>query len=272
MDVERFDVDVPGGRLAGEEAGAGPPVVLLHGLGLGLRAWDDVSARLATSCRVVRYDLRGHDGSSVATAPYAEWEDLAHVLDARGLASAHVAGLSMGGGVALDFALAYPARVRTLTFVDTAMSGHAWSVDWVHAFRVVREAGRTGGADAAKRAWFAHPLFAATRAQNDSRALLEALILADSGARWLARDQARVPDPPAAARLAAVAAPALVVVGERDLPDFQAIAHALAEGLPEARLVVLPGVGHLPNLEMPASLAALIAEFVGEFELRRTPA
>src|SRR6185503_14144468 len=129
--------------------------------------------------------------------------------------------------------------------------------DWVHAFRAVREAGRAGGAEAAKRAWFAHPLFAAARAQPATRARLEVQILADRGVRWLTRDVARVLEPPAASRLAQVDAPALVVVGEFDLPDFQAIARALAGGLPRARLAVLPGVGHLPNLEAPAVLADL---------------
>ena len=142
MDVERFEVAVPDGRLVGEETGSGPPVVLLHGRGLGLRSWDELSAELLSSCRVVRYDLRGHGGSSVAVAPYEEWEDVARVLDARGLASAHFVGLSMGGGVALEFALTHPGRVRTLTLVDAAISGHAWSAEWVAQFRAVREAGR----------------------------------------------------------------------------------------------------------------------------------
>ena len=246
-------VPIEGGRLAFERAGAGPPLVLLHGLGLDKGAWAGVARLLEGRFDTIRLDLRGHGDSSPWDGPYVPHDDVARAFDTLGLARAHVAGLSQGGAVALDLALAHPARVRSLALVDAVLGGHRWSDAYRDSIRAIRARGRAEGAEAARAAWAAHPLFAGI---PDATAWLAR----DSGRRWIERDPARGLDPPAAGRLGEVHAATLVVVGARDLPDFQAMARALADGIPGARRIVLEGIGHLAPLEAPSRVAQLIAE------------
>jgi pimeloyl-ACP methyl ester carboxylesterase len=255
---ERFEAVVPGGRLAGVSLGEGPAVVLLHGLGVERSIWDALLAPLAEDHRVIAFDQRGHGESSPADAPYARHDDLVGVLDALGIARARLVGSSMGGEVALDTALAHPARVEGLVLLDPSLGGHRWSAAWRDSIRGIREAAAERGPEAGKRAWFEHSLFAPARAGEASRARLEASISADSGRRWLEKDPALALEPPARARLADVRCPVTVAVGELDLEDFHAIARALGEGIPGAHRIELLGVGHLPMLEQPARTTGLV--------------
>ena len=113
-------VAVDGGTLYYEARGSGPAVVLLHGGGLDLGMWDPQVEPLARSFRVIRYDARGHGRSTARMGPYSTLEDLRRLLDHLGVARAHLVGLSMGAGVALDFAINHPERVSKLALVSTS--------------------------------------------------------------------------------------------------------------------------------------------------------
>ncbi|HEX8113421.1 MAG TPA: alpha/beta fold hydrolase, partial [Kofleriaceae bacterium] len=111
-----FAVDGPPGA---------PALLLVHSLGTSLRVWDAQAEALARGFRVVRFDLRGHGLTEVGAGPCTV-EDLADdalaLLDALGIASAHVAGVSIGGMVSQAIAARAPARVRSLILCDTAMA------------------------------------------------------------------------------------------------------------------------------------------------------
>ncbi len=263
MTVERFAIPVAGGTLAGDARGAGPAVVLLHGFTLDRGAWDGVVDALAATRRVVRVDLRGHGASSDADAPYLLCDDVVRVLDGLGLARAALVGLSWGGQVALDAALAHPARVAALALVDATLPGHAWSAEWrAMVARLRTLATGPAGPRAAAAEWFASPLFDTARAHAAWRAHAAAWETARAGRLWSGVNGGLALAPPARGRLAEIRVPTLVVVGERDRDDFQAIARTLAAEIAGARLVVLPGVGHLPNLEAPAALALALNAFL----------
>jgi pimeloyl-ACP methyl ester carboxylesterase len=240
------------------------PVLFLHGLGLDKSVWDDAATALAPRFDTVRLDLRGHGASSLPEGPYAHHDDVVRVLDALELPRAHLVGHSLGGGVALDTALAHPARVKSLALIDPALSGHAWSPAWTASIRAIRGTAQAGGAAAAREAWLGHPLFAHARALPGARARLEAIVRRDPGERWSVRDPVRALDPPAALRLAEVRVPTRIVVGALDLEDFQHIARALAAGIADARLTTLEGVGHLAPLEAPAALNDLLTNFLDQ--------
>ena len=276
MTPERFAVPVPGGRLDGDVCGdtpgnprgVGPAVVLLHGFTLDRHVWDGVLDPLATAHRVVRVDLRGHGASADASAPYLAADDVPRVLDALGLANATLVGLSWGGQVALETALAHPARVAALALVDSTLPGHAWSVEWRAMSRELRRLarGRAAGEGpaAAARAWLASELFAPARDHAHLGETLARWETPRAGALWAGTNAALPLAPPAATRLAAVRAKTLVVAGERDLPDFRAIARALEDGIAGAQRIELPGVGHLPPLEAPTALAETLLAFLAE--------
>ena len=248
-------VSVDGGNLAYERDGAGEAVVFLHGLGLDRGVWNEVVRDLGPSVDAIRVDQRGHGQSSDPDEPYFPHDDVLRVLDALAIERAHLVGLSMGGAVALDVALARPERVRSLALVDSALNGHDWSAEWVKAFHAVRRAAAESGAEAGKSAWAAHPLFEGEHGEIARR---------DSGRRWTGPNFACPLEPLAGSRLGEVRARTLVIVGDRDLPDFQAIARVLHAGIAHSRFEMLEGVGHLAPVIAPGRVAALLEEHFRE--------
>jgi pimeloyl-ACP methyl ester carboxylesterase len=161
-------VDTNGIATFYEDTGQGTPVVLVHGHGADLRLWDlQVPALLEAGYRVIRYDVRGHGRSAIPPGGYT-WEnyalDLRDLLDRIAVPRAHVVGLSMGGGIALQFALDFPERVSSLVLVDSALPGFYYSPEFAGAIEELVAAVRAEGPRAAfERLWLTHPLFEGVR-------------------------------------------------------------------------------------------------------------
>lgn len=256
---------VNGTRLYYEVAGSGPPLVLIHGHGLDSRMWDDQFTPFAMHYRVVRYDMRGYGKSApVGETSYTHEDDLAALLDHLGVACAAILGLSSGGAVAIDFALAHPAKTRALIAVDAALGGYAWSEEWSTRWKSLRQTARTADTHAANEQWLAHPLFAPAQEQPAVAARLRQMVTDYSGRHWANRDPQRGSDPPAMKRLRDITAPTLVILGAHDLPDFHAIADRIADQIPDARKITLPDVGHMPNMEAPERFNADVLGFLDD--------
>jgi len=248
-----------------EDTGQGPPVVLIHGHSLDLCMWQyQVPALLQAGYRVVRYDVRGH-GRSAAPAQGYTWEnyaaDLADLLTCLDVESAHLVGISMGGGIALQFVLNFPQRVLSLVLVDSTLPGFTYSDEFTHQVEeLVRVVRAEGPGPAFQRLWLAHPFFDGLRPYPERFALLDEMVRTFPAADYR---RGAVPTgyrPAVADRLSEIAAPAVVMVGEQDIADLRLIADILAASLPNARPLVFPGVGHVPPLEQPDAFnEALIA-------------
>jgi len=246
-----------------EEIGAGPAVVLIHGFTLDTRMWDDQFLPLAVNHRVVRYDLRGFGKSTLPTGErYSHVADLHALLDFLAIEQAALVGLSKGGGVALDFALVHPSRVLGVALVDTILGGFAWSDTGRARDDAVWAAARTGGIAAAKASWLAHPLFAPALRQPTVAARLTQIIDDYSGWHFVNDDPEERMRPPAVTRLDELAMPVLVIVGDQDLPDFADIATIIRERVPKSRTLVLPGAGHMANMEVPAAVTQALLDFL----------
>jgi len=256
---------VNGTRLYYETAGAGEPVVLLHAFTLDARMWDEHFDALAARYRVIRYDARGFGRSDVPRAgePYSHADDLAALLERLGERDAHVVGASMGARFAVDLALVRPARVRSLALLGAVVGGWPWSRQWLESYAPVVRAARAGDVAAAKRAWLAHEIFAPAREQPALAARLERMVADYSGWHFLNADPERAVAPAAVSQLGRVRAPTLVVVGERDLPDFRLMAERVARGVADARQVAIARAGHLAGMEAPARVRELLEAFLG---------
>ena len=117
-----------GVKIFWEETGQGDPILLVMGLGWTSHLWHRTRDLLASKCRVITFDNRGVGRSEVPAGPYAiatMAADAASVLDAAGVQSAHLYGISMGGMIAQEFTLQYPARVKSLILGCTAAGGPA---------------------------------------------------------------------------------------------------------------------------------------------------
>ncbi|MDP8994101.1 MAG: alpha/beta fold hydrolase [Pseudomonadota bacterium] len=112
---------VPGGEIAYNVAGSGPPLVLLHAGRLDNSMWDPVIPRLTAHHRVVRWDARGHGHSSAPGGPGADTaDDLRRLLDSLGIHRTAIAGISMGSGTAAHFTIRHPERVERLILMSTS--------------------------------------------------------------------------------------------------------------------------------------------------------
>lgn len=252
---------VEGGHLAYAFAGAGPTLVLINGGGMDFRQWDLVVPALARECRVLRFDPRGWGGSSAPSAPYSNADDLAALLDALDVERATVLGCSFGGSVAIDFALAHPERVEALILLGAALGGFPWSQEFIERER------RFNMAPEAERVELvlddAHFL---PQARTDARLRERGRALLEENRQLYRSDFSllRPLDPPAIERLGEIRVPALVLAPELDHPDVLAIARLLADRIPAARSLSIPGAGHMAHLEQPEAVTRAVLSFLRE--------
>jgi len=252
--------------LAYDVSGSGPGLVLLHSTVCDRRMWDPQwDALPAAGFRVVRCDFRGFGESPVASTPYNEADDVVDVLDAIGLDSFAIVGASHGGRVAQEIAARWPKRVTRLVLVCSSSAelepGPALGEVWSHE-EAYLEVGEIDAAVDVNVATFLGPEASpATRehVRVMQRRAFDVQLAAEEdgdGDEQLAID--------IDFSLSSITAPSLVISGAKDLPEFGHVARRLAGQLPDARAVELPWAGHLPTLERPDELNALITQFLTE--------
>lgn len=259
------------GGLAWDEAGTGFPIVLAHAGVADRRMWDPIVPALAVTNRVIRFDARGFGETLPPTGPWAHHADLLALLDELGLEQVALVGASMGAGIAVEAALAEPPAVRALVLLGPGGALLGPPPDELRAiWRDEIEALDRGDLDAAVevnlRAWVDGVGRDATTVDPEVRAFVGSMQRdAFELPEW---DPEAAPEselePPAAERLAELAAPVLVIVGEADQAACIAVAERVAAAAPTARLVRWPDVGHLPSLERPADVVALIRPVVAD--------
>jgi pimeloyl-ACP methyl ester carboxylesterase len=273
MTYEPVEIGVGGATLVGDRwNGAGATIVLLHAGVCDRRSWREVGAELAAAGRdVVAYDRRGFGDVPPAGAPFRHVDDLLAVLDAVSPdAPAWLVGSSMGGQAALDAALEAPERLAGLVLLAPAISGDEIDEE-------AYSAATDGLADAIDAAWTAGEVEECNRLEIrlwlDGPAGPEGRV--SGPPRELALDMNRIviangePDADGASGLDAagraheIAIPAIVACGELDISIKLERSAELADALANGTYRTLPGRAHLPYLEAPDEIAALIlAELV----------
>jgi 3-oxoadipate enol-lactonase len=249
---------LPGGELYYEAESDGVAVVLVHGLALDARMWDDQVPALKDIARVVRYDVRGFGRSTRdADTSYSHADDLWRLLDHLEIDTAVLVGLSMGGRIVVEAALAAPERVRALVLLDAVLDGVPWDPDSQRGLRAVGEGLRADGLDGAKAAWLRHGVFVPAQGTPAVARRLAEMVGDYSGVNWTSADP-HAPHPNTIELLATIAAPTTVVIAELDVPCFHEMSDVLTTRIPNARKVTVPGVGHMVNMEAPAAVNALL--------------
>ncbi|MFI6503091.1 alpha/beta fold hydrolase [Nonomuraea typhae] len=244
------------GRLWAEKAGEGAPLVLLHGSVHDSRLWDGVFPELALHRTVIRYDARGLGRSTPPTAPFRYEDDLLAVLDHFGIGRAALAGLSMGGEVALDFTLEHPERVRSLILVAASASGHDWPQS--PEMDAYMAADRDG--DAGRLAEMELAVWASLGDRAPGYAAIAEMVTENAEVRAAAeKGHVRFSEIGAVELLDRVTAPTTVVVGDHDHPEIGVIARRLAAGIPGAHLEIVAAADHYLPLRAPDRLREIIA-------------
>lgn len=246
-----------------ERAGSGPPLLLIAGLGYASWCWHELQAGLRGDAATLAFDNRGTGRSDKPAGPYSMAllaDDAAAVLEAAGLADAHVLGHSMGGYIALTLALRQPQKVRSLVLVGTSPGGpgtHPVPQDTLKTWQL---AGALPPAEYARRSMphsFA-PGWTDAHPEAFERILARRLEFPTPAPNWLAQYGACVDYVAKGVDVGAIGRPATVIHGEQDRVVPHHNGKLLAQRLPGARFVSLKDAGHLPMLEDPPGFAALV--------------
>jgi 3-oxoadipate enol-lactonase/4-carboxymuconolactone decarboxylase len=242
---------------------AAPPILLLGAIGTDLSLWDAVTPHLAERFHVLRMDTRGHGASD---APPGDYDlptlaaDAAVVLDAAGAPRATVAGLSLGGMIAMTLALEAPERVERLALICTspAMDRATWQA----RIDTVRAEGTAAIAEAAMQRYFSK----AFRTRQPAVVNTVRAGLLGMSAQGYAGCGAAIRDMALTSRLKAITAPTLVITGSRDVSTpFESHGAAILAAIPGATHRQL-ATAHLPCLEAPVDLAGALIAFAAPAE------
>lgn len=253
--------EVNGTRLYYERGGQGPAVILLHGGNLDARMWDDQMPVLVKSFTVIRYDIRPYGRSAGTEKGFSSVEDLRALMDHLNVKTASLVGLSLGGRIAIDFALTYPDRVDRLVLMGPGLTGYAFNPN-DETMKPILAKAREGDAAGAMDLWLQHPMMAPAMSRPKVAARIRE-IAKDNLQVWRRLPVGeQVPTPPAIKRLGDVTAPTLIIVGQRDVPDIQAIAKLLQRDVKGARTEMIPGAAHMPNMEDPERVNRLLLSFL----------
>jgi 3-oxoadipate enol-lactonase len=167
----------------------------------------------------------------------------------------------MDGRIVVEATLAAPERVRALVLLDAVLDGVAWDADSERGMQAIGEGLRAGGLQEAKKSWLRHDFFVPAQRTPDLARRLAEMVGDYSGVHWTSPDP-HAPHPHSIDLLATIAAPTTVVTGELDVPCFHQMSDVLADRIPGARTLTVPGVGHMVNMEAPEAVNALLRELV----------
>ena len=258
-------VEVDAGRLFYEEAGSGTAVVFIHPGLWDRRTWDDQFPAFAEQFRAIRYDVRGYGESSKPEREYSNVEDLRALLEQLRVERAALIGCSMGGGIAIDFAVEHPELVWALVPVAAALSGVEETDEeretWAPVVGRIMEAAGAGDLDRALDLLM--EIWAPLGTGDHSGQRIRQIALENP---WAITDEgklAREIDPPALPRLSTIRASTLIVLGAQDLQDINQMWSEYGPRFPASRTVVLDGADHVVNMRQPEEFNRLVLEFLG---------
>lgn len=268
MNAETGYVSAGDAHLYYEVGGDGPPLVFIHAGVADSRQWNNEFAAFATDFRVIRYDMRGYGRSEPVPGDYRPIDDLQAVLDALNVNESIVlVGCSMGGGIAMDYTLTYPDRVRAVVMVGSAPGGLWLDVDF-HPLEDAVAAAQEAG-DLERVAELETQMFfdgiGRRPEEVDPEMRQLALEMNRIALNHAARDLGkRLPNvaTSAAERLGELSLPILVLTGDHDEPYIQAAAAHMVEHIANARHVPFADAAHLLNMDQPARFEQTLRHFL----------
>ncbi len=247
--------------------GSGPPLLMIRGFGSSAAAWGEpFLQRLRAAFTIIRFSNRGTGQSEVSpeqTTVRIMADDAANLLTALGMERAHVFGVSMGGMIAQEFALAYPERVAGLVLGCTTPGGPNAATASADTVQLLAPAPGSSREDQIRAAW---PAMCTPAFLESDRAFLEQMLsealVHPTPLETIVKQMAAVRTFDAYGRVGGIKAPTLVVHGDKDVLIPHANGAVLQKQIPGAELATIPGVGHMFWWEKPEESARAIVAFL----------
>ena len=247
-----------------EISGSGPPVVLLHGVGLNQSIWAGQVTALASDFQVITYDLLGHGRSAAAraNAPLEDWVDqldgVAHDLALEKFA---LVGFSFGGLIAQAYAAQSSRMIDRLVLMSTVYDrSEAERASVLSRLDIVKREGSQATIPTALSRWFS-PEFSMAHPEIMNR--YEALLRGNDAASFLSAYECfAMADRELVGALAAFDRPTLVLTGELDTGSTPAMARKLAGMIPGAECSIIAGGRHMMAVEMPEAVNSVLRRFL----------
>lgn len=264
--MDEFSIDIDGATLTGVEIGQGLPVVFLHAGVCDHRMWHDQMRMAAENgWHAIAYDRRGYGDAESVDEPFSHLDDLEAILEAFDIHAAVFVGCSMGGGLAVDFALRHPGRTIGLVLIGTSITGAPWTATAEErAIEMAEEdAWERGDLDLLNKVQ-AHEWLDGPRAQSGRVGGAARALFLDMNAKALAKPPLTLEEarPDAWDRVDAVSAPTMLIVGDEDFSALIDRHDHLSETMPNSFAAVLEGAAHIPSIERPELVSRMLEEFL----------
>jgi len=249
-----------------EMLGMGKPLLLLHSGIADHRMWAGQCSEFSKHFQVIMPDFRGYGKSPVPDGSFRHHEDIHGLIEHLRFTSVNIAGCSLGGKVAIEMAIAYPEMVSRLILIAPGMPGYEYRDKETLAKDAILEGLIANGrreevANMLVDIWVAGLKRDRETVDSAARAAVREMIL-DNYASVIDRYPEAPPRFDVMSRLAEIRVPTLVMIGDSDLPDMQAISQLVTDRIHGAKRLVIPGAAHLPNLENSVLFNKSVIDFL----------
>ncbi|MFC2096920.1 alpha/beta fold hydrolase [Bacteroidota bacterium] len=246
--------------------GEGKPLIMIHGGLLNMSMWDSQWREFAQKYKLIRYDAKGHGQSKNLDKSFSHHEDLYQLINSLKLDKPVIMGLSMGGHVAIDFALKYPDIASALILVSPGLTGFVFDSKELKNYqdKLVKAAmagDKRGVIEYFQRSWTDGPYRIPRDVDPVVREKVRAMI-EETYTNWNDNSVENKLSPEAINRLKEINIPVLVITGSLDLPDIHKIAELLKKDVKGLQHIEIPGVAHMVNMENPQMFNKIVHDFM----------
>jgi pimeloyl-ACP methyl ester carboxylesterase len=249
-------------------AGSGRPLLLIHSGIADHRMWEEQIKRFSEHFLVIAPDFRGYGRSSRPEGPFRHRDDMRRLIDNLDLESVYILGSSLGGMVAMELALGVPERVKKLVLAAPGMRGWQYR-DAATLEKDIELEGLLAAEKWSEAADLLVDIWVAGLARSRDSVSIEAMrlvrqMIMENQQSVFERYPEASPEIDIRSRLKEIKAPALVMIGDKDLPDMLEISGFVAGGIPGAISYTITNAAHLPNLEHPVPFERVVLDFLLE--------
>ena len=256
-----------------EYSGSGSPLIMIHAGVADSRQWNNEFLHFSDNFQTIRYDMRGYGKSEPVDSTFSHLGDLTALVDALDIDPPFILmGCSMGGGFALDYALANPGQVKALIMVGSGPSGLELDVEEPEIFSEAVKAFEAGDLDRVTeletQIWFDGMDRTPDQVDQDMRQLAYEMnrIAIGHEVKELGTRQENA-DKPAFNRLDEIDFPVLIIVGSQDIPYMHATADYMTERINSAQKIIIENAAHLPNMDHPEQFQKVVSQFLDDTAL-----